>query len=245
LKAIRLVAFDLDDTLFPERAFVRSGFRVVSNYLQQSGLVSRPLWPDLEAAFDSGVRGHVFEHVLGAAGVQFTEAVVRTLVEVYRSHRLPSGPVRPDIRFYPDVERTLADLSAAGLRLGVISDGPLAAQRVKVEALGLESRVDAVILTDAWGRAFWKPHPRAFTEIAERLAAEPAACVYVADNPAKDFHGPAAAGWAPSIRITRPDGLYGQTPGGAEAAAPSDVPVFATIQGLDGLADVLARLSQS
>ena len=61
---ISLVAFDLDDTLYPERAFVRSGFRVVSDYLLRSGIVNRRLFSDLEAAFESGIRGRTFNHVL-------------------------------------------------------------------------------------------------------------------------------------------------------------------------------------
>jgi len=93
--------------------------------------------------------------------------------------------------------------------------------------------MDAVILTDEWGRPFWKPHPRAFVELASRLAARPTDCVYVADNPEKDFQGPAAAGWRPSIWIRRPGGLYGQTP-------PPAGLVGGMIGGLDELEPTLA-----
>jgi putative hydrolase of the HAD superfamily len=237
---IALVAFDLDDTLYPERAFIRSGFRAVSDYLQRERLVRRPLWPDLEAGFEAGVRDHAFDRAIEAAGVTPTPPLIRTLVEIYRTRRLPDGRTPLDIRLYEDADRALADLRRAGLRLGLVSDGPLAAQEAKVRALDLKSRLDAILLTDAWGREFWKPHPRAFAEMARRLAVEPHACLYVADNPEKDFDGPAAAGWAPSVRVRRPDGLYRDAP--FAAAAPA---LAATLPDLTGLAAVLEQLSHT
>jgi len=236
--AISLVAFDLDDTLYPERAFVRSGFHVVSDYLVREGVVGRSLAPDFEAAFERGVHGDIFDRVLRAAGVEPTPELIHTLVEVYRSHRSRHGFVRPDLRLYDDAARALEHLAGRGVRQGVISDGPLAAQTTKVEARGLAKSVDAVILTDVWGTAYWKPHPRAFRDMAERLGVEPAACVYVADNPEKDFDGPAAAGWRPSVWIRRGDGVY------REAAPPAASLLAATITTLDGLDEVLRGLGR-
>ncbi len=233
MPAIALVAFDLDDTLYPERAFVRSGFRVVSDYLQREGVVDRPLLAGFEAAFDAGVRGDVFDRVLRAAGVEPDAALVRSLVEAYRSHRSCHGFVRPDIRLFDDADRALGRLAGQGIRLALVSDGPLAAQAAKVEALGLAARMDAVILTDAWGPAFWKPHPRAFVELARRLAVEPRACLYVADNPEKDFDGPAAAGWQPSVWVRRGEGVC------RDAAPPDERLLSATVASLDDLDGVL------
>jgi putative hydrolase of the HAD superfamily len=231
--AIALVAFDLDDTLYPERAFVRSGFRVVSDYLQHEGVVDRPLLADFEAAFDAGVRGNVFDRVLRAAGIEPDAALVRSLVEAYRSHRSRHGFVRPGIRLFDDADRALGRLAGQGIRLGLVSDGPLAAQAVKVETLGLAARMDAVILTDTWGPAFWKPHPRAFVEVARRLAIEPRACLYVADNPEKDFDGPAAAGWRPSVWVRRGEGVC------RDAKPPEQRLLSATVASLDDLDGVL------
>jgi len=235
---IALVAFDLDDTLYPESDFVRSGFRVVSDYLERRGIVRRPLWSDFQAAFEAGVRGNVFDRVLEAAGVPPTPALIQILVDIYRSHRLPDGPVPPSIRLFDDADRVLASLRRQGLRLGLISDGPLEAQRLKVETLGLQDRLDAILLTDEWGKDWWKPHPRAFQELAQRLAVDPASCIYVADNPQKDFDGPAAAGWSPSVWIRRPDGLYRDAPL-ADARL-----VAATISSLDDLGEAIAGLSR-
>jgi putative hydrolase of the HAD superfamily len=235
--SVSLVAFDLDDTLYPERAFVRSGFRVVSEFLQREGFIDHAIWPELVKGFEAGVRDRAFDRVLLDAGVVPSKALINTLVEIYRSHRLPEGPVQPDIQLHPDAERALARLRLAGLRLGLITDGPVAAQQLKVDALGLADRLDVLILTDQWGRDFWKPNPRAYREVASRLDADPAECVYVGDNPEKDFDGPATAGWASSIHIRRPDGLYIDATPSAHMG-----PVAAVITNLDMLETVLATL---
>src|SRR5205814_2104697 len=72
-------------------------------------------------------------------------------------------------------------------RLALISDGYLAVQERKLEALSLAGYFDAVIFSDELGRDFWKPHPRPFEECMSRLSLAPSAIVYVADNPNKDF----------------------------------------------------------
>jgi putative hydrolase of the HAD superfamily len=231
--SLALVAFDLDDTLYPERAFVRSGFRVVSEYLQRESLTTRPLLAELEAGFDSGVRDFAFDRALKIAGVVPEPALIRRLVEIYRSHCLPEGPVKPDIQLYPDAERALGRMRIRGVRLGLVTDGPLAAQQAKVDALGLGRLMDAMILTDEWGKRFWKPNPRAFREMADRLALDPRDCVYVADNPEKDFAGPETAGWRPSIRVLRPDGVYRN----AKSAPGRVAAVINDLDALDGVLD--------
>jgi putative hydrolase of the HAD superfamily len=97
-----------------------------------------------------------------------------------------------------------------------VSDGHLEVQRRKVDALGLAAWVDAVVLTDEFGRDLWKPHPHAFRECCARLGVFPGDVVVVGDNPERDMRG-ARAATLPSIRIKRPDGYYSRFP-----AAPGD-----------------------
>ncbi len=60
-----------------------------------------------------------------------------------------------------------------------------------------------------------------------------AECVYVADNPAKDFVAPNQLGWL-TIRIVRPDGIYRN-----ETAPQGGDPQF-TVTTLADLEDCLA-----
>ena len=95
--------------------------------------------------------------------------------------------------------------------LGIVSDGFLPAQQLKLDALGLAGLFDAVVFTEALGRDAWKPSPRPFEALGRRLAVEASACAYVADNPAKDFAAPNALGWR-TIQFRRPGQLHADRP---------------------------------
>jgi putative hydrolase of the HAD superfamily len=205
--------FDLDDTLFAERDFAFSGFRAVAEaFAEQLGLGE----PDdvlerMRALYATPARNKLFDALLANTSHAGDEAVINAMVAAYRHHL-------PAIGFLPDADEALFRLQGT-LRLGVISDGFLVTQQNKVTALELSTRVEEIILTDAWGRKFWKPHPRAFAEMSLLFDADPEACVYVADNPAKDFVAPNALGWR-TVCVVRDHGVYRDVappPGGAPA----------------------------
>jgi putative hydrolase of the HAD superfamily len=180
---VKAVIFDLDDTLYPESDYVKSGFKEVSIYLGKI-LKKRPdyIFKKLHEIYVEGIRGNNFNVFLDEEGVVYDEALILDLVNVYRRHT-------PQIEL-PKVSRELLiALHERGFKTGVITDGYLEPQIRKVKSLGLEDLVEEIIYTDVWGREFWKPHPRAFREIAKLLEVETKECAYVADNPEKDFKG--------------------------------------------------------
>ena len=59
----KVVVFDMDDTLFPEKEFVRSGFKEVDRYLQKKLSINNFFLRAWEK-FSSGSRGFIFNQVL-------------------------------------------------------------------------------------------------------------------------------------------------------------------------------------
>ncbi len=201
------VVFDVDDTLYLERDYVRSGFRAVDAHLREhhgtAGFFERA-W----AAFERGLRGRTFDEVLPQLGLSPDHELIAELVDVYRRHR-------PQIDLLPDARAALDAARQAGWAVAVVTDGPRASQSAKVEALGLSRWAEPVVLTAALGEGFGKPHPRAFRLVEERTGCRGAQCVYLADNPHKDFAGPKGLGWR-TVRLRRPGGLHVAAPGGAD-----------------------------
>ena len=204
---IAAVAFDLDDTLFLERDYVRSGFRAVAARLEQEFGGRRDWFAELMRGFEAGVRGDAFDRVLKAAGVEPAAGLVDRLVRCYREHEPDIGPLE-------DVAPALETLGLPPERVGIISDGPVAMQERKFRSLGLGRFFGPVILTDRWGVAFRKPHPRAFEEFERRTGCPAQACAYVSDNPLKDFAAPHGRGWS-TVRVVRPGGLHAAEPSAA------------------------------
>jgi putative hydrolase of the HAD superfamily len=196
---IKLLTWDLDDTLYPERDYVFSGYAAVAaahaDLLGEPG----PTLTKLKKIFNSPDRARSFNTLLAELGVEATPELVDSLVETYRAHQ-------PKISLYPDAAASLADWRPL-VHTAIVSDGYLVPQENKIAALSLTDRVDEVVLTDRWGRQFWKPHPRAFQHLQNRFSVTGAFCAYVSDNPAKDFVAPNELNWI-TIRIRRPGGIH-------------------------------------
>jgi putative hydrolase of the HAD superfamily len=95
-------------------------------------------------------------------------------------------------RLFPDASATLASLRASGLKLGLITNGSVRMQSRKLRCLALSSAFDTVLISDAEGVS--KPDERIFLRALERLDVEPAAAVFVGDNPEVDVAGARGAG---------------------------------------------------
>ena len=209
----QMVAFDLDDTLYPEREFVHSGFTAVAQHLADSGVIdAESFFTTATSLFVAGARGNIFDLALEKLAVVFPAARLGELVRVYREHQ-------PQNRPFADSPQLLKFLKAKGVVLALISDGLWQTQQHKLRALGLEAYFDHLVFTGAHGEDWGKPSPRAFLEIMGRSGVPAAACVYVADNPGKDFVGPNRLGWH-TIRVRKKIGLYyseNPPPGGEPA----------------------------
>ncbi|MEM8946012.1 MAG: HAD family hydrolase [Planctomycetota bacterium] len=193
-----VLTLDIDDTIYLERDYARSGFRAIGQLVRERfGYAS--FGARCAEMLEQGERGNIFDQALRDADLPCDQGTILWLVEQYRAHR-------PSIVALPDAQTVLQSKR----QLAFISDGPLIAQQQKVDALGLARVSDTILLTDTWGRAYWKPHVRAF-ETVQRRFPYAKGFVYVGDNPTKDFYGPKSLGWQ-TVRIRRPGGLHYDAP---------------------------------
>jgi len=104
-------------------------------------------------------------------------------------------------------------------KLGLLSDGLFGVQKMKLQALSLNSMFDAVIFSGEIGKEAGKPNPATFRIMLERLGLVGQQAVYVGDNPLKDFPGAKKNGMG-TIRLRLPDGLYSEKEPPDEEYAP-------------------------
>lgn len=179
---LKAILFDLDDTLYPEMNYVKSGFRVVAHYLSKYGLCEEEIYQQMLEELSINGRGKIFNKILEKNGL--TQKVeVQTLVFLYRSHF-------PNISLPEETKRVLDELSSMSLKMGVITDGVATVQMQKILALGLKKWCEVIICTDTLGKEFWKPSCVPFLVALNLLNVEPERVAYVGDNPIKDFLGP-------------------------------------------------------
>ena len=203
---IRALLLDLDDTLYDELSYVRSGFRAVARHLARhlAGADECALARSMMAALQRQGRGKVFDTVLAAHGAPPDRAVIEGLIRQYRRHA-------PEIALDAGVRPALLRL-AGHVLLAVVTDGDPGMQRRKVAALNLESLVPVVVY--CWEHAAPKPDPGGFALALERLGMAADQALIVGDNPLHDLPAAAALG-VPMVRVRRgrhaavpnPDGL--------------------------------------
>lgn len=192
------VVFDLDDTLYLECDYVRSGFRAVGQWCAE-WLGLEGIQEQAQALFDQGRRGDIFDSVLDRLGSGRDAETVSKMVRIYREHV-------PHIKLLPDAVECLARLRGR-VCLGLLTDGNPLSQWAKIDALGLRGRFDTTIVTGEWGIEFFKPHVRGYQFLESQSEACRGRFVYVADNPMKDFFAPRMLGWN-AIRVRRPTSLH-------------------------------------
>jgi putative hydrolase of the HAD superfamily len=193
-----LITFDLDDTLYLERDFVYSGFDAVGEYLQKTLHISN-FSSEARQVFLSGGRREIFDRVFIKLGVSVGPNLIEECVEIYREHR-------PSLNLEGLVHELLEGLRPDHT-LALVTDGFPRSQRNKIAALGIESQLDLIIVTGEHGVPWTKPSPLAFQQLERETGFSEGSCVYIGDNPIKDFDGPSLLGWQ-VLRFRPAGGVY-------------------------------------
>ena len=92
----------------------------------------------------------------------------------------------------PGAEEVLRRLRAAGIRIGLLTNGAPDLQREKIEASGLGMFFDAAVVSGEIGTG--KPEPEIFRQLLGKLGAEPDESLMVGNSLARDIVGGKRAG---------------------------------------------------
>lgn len=197
---IKAVVFDLDDTLISEREYIDSGFRHISNMVSSRYCLDKEkVYILMSSKFEEDSE-NVFNRTLDSLEVSYDKDYIRKLITLYREHL-------PKIKLYDDSKYILDYLYSNKIKLGMITDGYKIAQRNKIEVLNIESFFDYIVVTDELGREYWKPHPKPYEIIKEKLNVDYASIIYIGDNENKDFITANKLGII-TVLVKRVDGIY-------------------------------------
>jgi putative hydrolase of the HAD superfamily len=172
--------FDLDDTLYPEMAFLRSAYREIA--VRLAPFVHRDLFPQMLERRREG--DNVFQWIIRTWGARIPGIGMEKLLEMYRLHV-------PDISLGDATAQFLLRLRTLSIPAGLITDGRSVTQRNKLHALGIGSYFRDVIISEEFGSA--KPDPRNYLYFTGKYPGKE--FVFFGDNTEKDFIVPARIGW--------------------------------------------------
>jgi len=179
-----VIVFDLDDTLYDEIDFVRSGFREISNYLGNEKYFDF-MWDE----FLKNGSGKIFNKLIEEFNLNVS---LNKLIEIYRFHF-------PNINL-PKESKEILEF-AKNYKTALISDGHYIMQKNKYNALNLN--LDYPIFTDFYHTK--KPELKPFLMVMNKFKDKN--YIYISDNPKKDFLAPKKLGWI-TIRFKNSRGIY-------------------------------------
>jgi putative hydrolase of the HAD superfamily len=211
------VLFDLDDTLHDDTATFRRAAldtarafalthpvgaeALAGAYISQADQFWKTLSNDRIGVSMGTVRSEMWRSALLDVGID-DPALAAECADAYNRSR------RVHLRVWPGVPRMLERLRAAGLKLGMITNGFAETHREKIALLELEAPFDAILIADEVGMV--KPDPRIFEHACELLGVTPARSVMVGDRYDRDVRGARDAGlrtvWLNVRREQLPDG---------------------------------------
>jgi len=201
------VAFDLDGTLYPNRRlyvklapFAIRNWRLLLAFSKAREAIRRE-----QEESPALVRRDFYDHQarLTAERLSASADAVKRRIEtlMYRGWE----PLFSKVRLFPHARELLAELKAAGLKLGLLSDFPPV---TKLKNLGLSGLWDAVLCSEETGAL--KPSAHPFNVMAESLGCPPAEILYVGNSRRFDVAGALRAGMKAAL-------LSGSAAGSPEA----------------------------
>lgn len=184
----KVVVFDLDDTLYKEIDFLKSGYRKVAELVaKQYGCDARAVYDQLQKWYYNGVNAFARLNEEYGFGNPINE-----YLDIYRYHH-------PTITLSDETKDTLSKLKVEDVVLGIITDGREITQKQKVEALGLEECIPMEMVMINEDKKYFKPnhwsYDRMMLKCNEKYPNSDFDFYYVGDNTEKDFKAPNQLGW--------------------------------------------------
>lgn len=218
---LRGVLFDLDDTLADSAGTEERVWEGVAGVLaarlpgvDREELRRRYLealhrhYPDLAAGRTDVV---TFRRVRLADAIEPWGTLDGDLFDAYLAEK---ARVPEEIVAFPQAVATVRELRARGIRVGVLTNGPSAHQRRKLEASGLGPELDAIAISEELGVA--KPDEEAFRKALALLGTAAEETAMVGDSLENDVLGGIRAGLA--AVVWTPGRREGELPPGAHLA---------------------------
>ena len=178
--SIKVVVFDLDDTLYHELDYVKSGFYEVAKYLNLELIPKKSikiLYNRMLEIMELNGRGKVFDTVLSEHNV-FNLRNTKKCLSIYRMHT-------PKVKLDDGVTLLLKSLKNYPLYL--VTDGNKIVQEKKILALNIKKFFNKTFITHRYGVNSAKPSLKCFELIKKREKCSWSDMVYIGDNPNKDF----------------------------------------------------------
>lgn len=179
---IRALIFDLDNTIYNENDYFLKTFEKFSernklefrlfktNFTDEFRLSSKDIFTDILKIVDS-----------------YSLSKQEELFNLYKS-------IDTKLELFKDARWIIDYANGNNIKIGIITNGVLEAQRNKVKCLDIGKKFDSIIYARKFGKKYEKPNAKPFEESLLELKVDSDSVIYIGDDPYTDIFGARANG---------------------------------------------------
>lgn len=183
---MKVVGFDLDDTLYSHWEYEKSLFDTIAKSIEYKfGFDKEKVFTEMQKLFDKKEFDRLFDKAVINSGnelpEEWDEFVKNKILPFYRNHR-------PDLKLksYDWVRELLKKIRSFGYKTVLVTNGGVTIQKNKIELLNLFSEFDKIYISDEFDPPMRKPDLKIFVTVLNDFNIKPEEMIYVGDSVEKD-----------------------------------------------------------
>ena len=183
---IKAIFFDLDDTLYDRSQYEIKAYNFIDKNLFKKYEVDR------KKIFKKLIKvKNIYEYNYRNLFAKTSELLciqkknknlfIRDCLKYYRKFK-------PDnLKLYPGTISVLHKLKKKNYHLGIITNGNINKQKIKIKTLRLKKYIQHIIYARKFGKKNEKPSPYSFKYVIKKLKIKSDEMIYIGDNPKIDY----------------------------------------------------------
>ncbi|MBN8571644.1 MAG: HAD family hydrolase [Ignavibacteria bacterium] len=183
---MKVIGFDLDDTLYSHWEYEKVLFDSIANSIQYKfGIDKGKVFAEMQKLFDAKDFERLFDKAVVNSGYELPEGwdefVKDKLLPFYRNYK-------PDftLKTFEWVKPILQKIRNKGYKVILITNGGVTIQKNKIQVLKLLSEFDKIYISDEFNPPMRKPDLKIFETVLNDFNIKPEEMIYVGDSLEKD-----------------------------------------------------------
>ena len=181
---VKVVGFDLDNTLFDQTQFEFPVFRIIAEKTQiVYGVDKEHFFNAMCLLYLEDEKSDFFSKAMLKVSdlpLDWETFVVSTILPIYRTY----VPLKMELS--PMGQQLLALKKSSDCRTVLITNGRVPTQKSKLKSLGLESFFDLVLISDSYTPSERKPSPHMFEEALNYFQIKAEEMIFIGDDDLRD-----------------------------------------------------------
>ena len=183
---MKVVGFDLDDTLYSHWEYEKLLFEAIAKSIQYKfGFDKDKVFAEMQNLFDAKDFDRLFDKAVIKSGYvlpeQWDDFIKNKVLPFYRNHK-PEAKLK-SFKWVLDL---LKSMRTAGYKLVLITNGGVTIQKNKIGLLNLLSEFDKIYISDEFDPPLRKPDLKIFETVLNDFNIKPEEMIYVGDSVEKD-----------------------------------------------------------